>query len=83
MLPAFGAEASRGISVRISLLISLEDLGDGLVAAVSGDLGRVTLLAAITLAISAFPEEVNAEALEKPAAWSWEGGMKLVTRRAR
>ena len=83
MFPAFGADASRGISVRGSLLISLEEWGGGLGAAEAGDLGRVTVLAATILAISAVPEEVKAEALENPAAWSWEGGMKLVTRRAR
>ena len=43
-------------------------------AAGAGDLGRVTVLAATILAISAVPEEVKAEALENPAAWSWEGG---------
>ena len=83
MFPAFGADASRGISVRGSLLISLEEWGGGLGAAGAGDLGRVMVLAATILAISAVPEEVKAEALENPAAWSWEGGMKLVTRRAR
>ena len=80
MFPAFGADDSRGISGRGSLLRSLEDLGGGVGAADAGDLGRVMLLAATILAISAVPEEVNAEALENPAAWSWEGGMKWVTR---
>ena len=83
MFPAFGADASRGISVRGSLLISLEEWGGGLGAAEARDLGRVTVLAATIFAILAVPEEVKAEALENPAAWSWEGGMKLVTRRAR
>ena len=59
---------------------SLKDLGGKLGAADAGDLWRVTLLAATFLAISAVPEEVNAEDLENPAAWSWEGGMKWVTR---
>ena len=83
MFPVFGAEDSRGISGRGSLLRSMEDLVGGLGAAEAGDLGRVMLLAATILAISAVPEEVNAEALEKPAACSWEGEMKWVLRRAR
>jgi hypothetical protein len=62
------------------LLRSLEDLGVGVGVTDAGDLGRVMLLLATILAISAVPEEVNAEALENPAAWSWEGGMKWVTR---
>ena len=80
MFPAFGAEDSRGVSGRVSLLRSLEDLVGGVGAADAGDLGRVMLLAATILAV---PEEVNAEDLENPAAWSWEGGMKWVTRGSR
>ena len=83
MFPVFRAEDSRGISGRGSLLRSLEDLVGGLGAADAGDLGHVMLLAATILAISAVPEEVNTEALENPAAWSWEGGMKWVTRGTR
>ena len=74
IFPMFGADDSREISRRGSLLRSLEDLGVGVGAADAGDLGRVMLLLATILAISAVPEEVNAEALENPAAWSWEGG---------
>ena len=73
IFPVFGAEDSRGISGRGSLLRSVEDLVGGVGAAEAGDLGRVMLLAATILAISAVPEEVNAEALEYPVAWSWEG----------
>ena len=65
------------------MLRSLDDLVGGVGAADEGDLGRVMLLAATILAISAVPEEVNAEALENPAACSWEGGMKWVTRGTR
>ena len=79
----FVADDSRGISVRGLLLGSLVDLGGGLGAAETGDLGRVTMLAATTLAILTDPEEVKVEALKNPAAWSWEEGMKLVKRQAR
>ena len=80
IFPTFGADESREISRRGSLLRSLEDLGVGVGAADAGDLGRVMLLLATILAISAVPEEVNAKDLEKPVDWSWEGGMKWVTR---
>ena len=70
MFPVFGAENSRGISVRGSLLKFVEDLMGEVGAAEVGDLGRVMLLEATIFAISADPEEVNAEALEKPAACS-------------
>ena len=46
----------------------MEDLVGGLGAADAGDLGRVMLLEATIFAISAVPEEVNAEDLENPAA---------------
>jgi hypothetical protein len=83
IFPAFGADDSRGISGRGSLLRSLEDLGEVVGATDAGELGRVMLFAATILAISAVPEEVNAEALENPAASSWEGGMKWVTQGTR
>ena len=67
MFPVFGAVDSREISGMGSLVRSFEDLGGGLGAAEAGDLNRVMLLAATILAIPAVPEEVNAEALEKPA----------------
>ena len=66
----FGAEDSMGISGRVSVLKAVEDLLGGVGAAEVGDLGRVMLLEATILAISAVPEEVNAEALEYPAACS-------------
>ena len=69
----FGAEDSRGISGRDSLLRSVEDLIGGLGAAEVGNLGRLMLLEVTIFAISGVPEEVNAEALEYPAACSWEG----------
>ena len=77
MFPAFGAEDSRGVSGRGSLLRSVEDLVGGVGAADAGDLGPVMLLAATILEISVVPEEVNAEDLDNPAACSWEGGMTL------
>ena len=73
MFPVFGAEDSRGISGRGSLFRSMEDLVGGVGGAEVGDLGRVMLLEATIFAISAEPEEVNAEALEYPATCSWEG----------
>ena len=69
----FGTEDLREISGRVSLFWSVEDLVDGLGAAEVGDLGRVMLLGATIFAISAVPEEVNAEAREYPTACSWEG----------
>jgi hypothetical protein len=74
IFPTFGADESREISRRGSLLRSLEDLGAGVGAADAGDLSRVMLLLAAILEISAVPEEANAEALENLTAWSWEGG---------
>ena len=66
-----------------SLLRAVEDLVGGVGFAEEGDLGRVMPLEATIFSISAVPEEVNAEALVKPAACSWEGEMKWVLRRAR
>ena len=68
----FGTEDSRGVSGRGSLLRSVEVLVGGVGAAEVGDLGRVMLVEATIFAISAVPEEENAEALEYPAACSWE-----------
>ena len=79
MFPVFGAEDSRGISGRGSLLRSVDDLVGGVGGAEAGVLGRLILLEATIFAISAVPEEVNAEAREYPAACSWEGEMKWVT----
>ena len=70
MFPVFGAEDSREISGMGSLLRDVEDLVGGVGVAEEGDLGRVMLLEATFFAISAVPEEVNAEALENPAACS-------------
>ena len=70
MCPAFGTEDSRGISGRGSLLRAVVDLVGGVGGAEAGDLGRVMLLEATIFAISAVPEEVNAEDLENQAAWS-------------
>ena len=55
MFPVFGAEDSRGISGRGSLLSSVEDLVGGVGAAEVGDLGRVMLLEATIFAIAAVP----------------------------
>ena len=53
-----------------SLLRAVEDLVGGVGGAEAGDLGRVMLLEATIFLISAVPEDVNSEALEKPAACS-------------
>ena len=63
MFAVFGVEDSRWISGMGSLLTFVEYLMGGVGAAEVGDLGRVMLLEATSFAISAVPEEVNAEAL--------------------
>ena len=60
-----GADESKGISVRGSFLRFLVVVGGGVGAAEeAGAVGRETLLAVTTLAISAKPEERKLSALE-------------------